>query len=321
MVIRARFGAWLGLAGVAPDEPASARRVSRWFEWVLVPLALWLPIQWSLESNGQIPVTAARAVDWLTWILFVAEAAIVGALVTDRTRYFRGNWLNLLIIVIGLPLLWDQGAWARAARALRLLLMVSLLTNLARVVRHMLSQNRLGPILAAIVIVTTLGGAVIGYFDPAFSRPMDGIWWAWVTVTTVGYGDMVPQTPAARIFAVTLMLLGVSMIALLSASLVAFFQEDEDREARHLRHMIWMKLQHMEEDAEARAKHNEVLLARLAAIEVALLKAVEERSTLERKVEQLFGHAAVPIADDGPKDSAPGTGPVAMILNPPSDDA
>ena len=251
MATRGRYGAWLGLAGVAPDEPARARRVSEWFEWVLVPLALWLPIQWSLESSGQ------------------------------------------------------QGSWARAARALRLLLMLSLLTNVARVVRHMLAQNRLGPILAAIVIVTTLGGAVIGYFDPAFSRPMDGIWWAWVTVTTVGYGDMVPQTPAARVFAVTLMLLGVSMIALLSASLVAFFQEDEEREARHVRRMIWMKLQHMEDDAEARARHHDELLARLASIELALLKAVEERSALERKLERLLAHVAAPTADDAPKDPAP----------------
>ncbi|MBL0029550.1 MAG: ion transporter [Rhodanobacteraceae bacterium] len=311
MATRGRYGAWLGLAGVAPDEPARARRVSEWFEWVLVPLALWLPIQWSLESSGQISAPTANLVAWLTWALFVAEAAVVGALVDDRARYFRSNWLNLLIIVTGLPLLWEQGSWARAARALRLLLMLSLLTNVARVVRHMLAQNRLGPILAAIVIVTTLGGAVIGYFDPAFSRPMDGIWWAWVTVTTVGYGDMVPQTPAARVFAVTLMLLGVSMIALLSASLVAFFQEDEEREARHVRRMIWMKLQHMEDDAEARARHHDELLARLASIELALLKAVEERSALERKLERLLAHVAAPTADDAPKDPAPNNGPIA----------
>lgn len=286
------FGHWIGLAGVAPDETASARRIGHWFEWLLVPLALWLPIQWSLEGSGQVSASTAQIVAWGTWLIFVAEAVVLGALVAHRGRYFRGNWLNLLIIVFGLPALWDNTDWAEFGRAARVLVILSLLANAARVVRHMLSQNRLGPILAAIVIVTTLGGAIIGYFDPGFARPLDGIWWAWVTVTTVGYGDLVPQTPAARVFAVILMLLGVSMIALLSASLVAFFQEDEEREARHVRRMIWMKLQHMEEDAAARAHHAEEMLQRLATIEMALLKAVEERSALERKLEQVLAARA-----------------------------
>ena len=232
--------------------------------------------------------------------LVIAQRA--GSLMEKLLFYSR---LNLLIIATGLPLLWEQSTWARA---LRLLLMLSLLNHAARVVRHMLAQNRLGPILAAIVIVTTLGGAIIGYFDPAFARPLDGIWWAWVTVTTVGYGDMVPQTPAARVFAVLLMLLGVSMIALLSASLVAFFQEDEEREARHVRRMIWMKLQHMEDDAEQRARHHEDLLARLAAIELALLRAVEDRAALERKFERLLARDTE-IRDAAPKGDAPHAGP------------
>ena len=306
MTLPNRFGTWIGLAGVAPNENARARRVSRWFEWILVPLALWLPIQWSLEASGSVSATTSNLIAWATWLLFVLEAAIVGRHVDDPARYFRSNWLNLVIIATGLPLLWEQSTWARSARALRLLLMISLLSHAVRMVRHMLAQNRSGPILGAIVIVTTLGGAIIGYFDPAFAHPLDGIWWAWVTVTTVGYGDMVPQTPAARVFAVILMLLGVSMIALLSASLVSFFQEDEDREARHVRHMIWMKLQHMEADAAQRAKHNEDMLSRLAAIELTLLRAVEERSALERKLERLIARDA---PEDGPAGKTPSDGP------------
>jgi voltage-gated potassium channel len=306
--MRNRFDRWVGLAGVAPDENARAREVGRWFEWVLVPLALWLPIQWSLEASGDISPTFSGLIDWATWLLFVLEAVVLARLTDRPAQYFRSNWLNLLIIVAGLPVLWTNGPWATTARALRLLLMLSLLTNAARVVRTMLAQNRLGPILASIVIVTTLGGAIIGYFDPGFARPLDGIWWAWVTVTTVGYGDLVPQTPAARVFAVILMLLGVSMIALLSASLVSFFQEDEEREAMHIRRMIWMKLQHMEADAEARARHHEELLARLAAIEIALLQSVEARVELERRLEAVLS-ADASAAVDAPKGNAPRAGP------------
>ena len=108
------------------------------------------------------------------------------------------------------------------------------------------------------------------------------------TVTTVGYGDLVPQTPAARMFAIALMILGVSMIALLSASLVSYFQAEEEREAARVRRQIWSKLQQIESEAEDRAQHNEALLNRLAAIELALVRAVEHRSALEQKIERLL---------------------------------
>ena len=302
----ARWPRWFGLAGVAPDEPLPVRRIGHAFEWVLIPLALWLPMQWSLESNRQIDAHLAELLGWLVWSVFVAEALVLGSLVGDKPRYFRSNWLNLLIIVFGIPTLWAGSPWATLARGARLLMMASLLTNAAHVVQRMLSMNRLGPILGAIVIVTTLGGLIIGYFDPAFARPLDGIWWAWVTVTTVGYGDLVPQTPAARMFAILLMILGVSMIALLSASLVSFFQAEEEREAARVRRLIWTKLQQIESEAEERARHNDALLHRLAAIELALVRAVEHRSALEQKIERLLAqhHLDAPDApsrgdDDG----------------------
>ena len=298
--MRSRVTHWIGLAGVVPSENARARRWGHRFEWMLISLALWLPIQWSLEANGDFSSSFTHGVGWLAWSLFVLEAFVVGAYVDDRRRYFRQNWLNLLVIVVGFPLIWSHGDWAGAARAARLLVMLPLLVKSGEMIKEMLSRNRLGPILAAIVMVTTLGGAVIGHFDPSFRHPLDGIWWAWVTVTTVGYGDLVPQTGVARVFAVGLMLLGVSMIALLSASLVTLFREEEDREAAHIRKLIWMKLQHMEEDAGRRAEHNEALLARLTAIELALLKAVEHRSVLESKIERLLATQNAPDANREP---------------------
>lgn len=284
----AHWPRWFGLAGVAPNEPAGVCRLGHAFEWVLIPLALWLPVQWSLESSGQIEAHVAEILGWLVWGVFVTEAVVLGSLVEHKLRYFRSNWLNLLIIVFGVPIFWAGSPWATLTRAARLLMMVSLLANAAHVVQRMLAMNRLGPILGAIVIVTSLGGLIIGYFDPAFSRPLDGIWWAWVTVTTVGYGDLVPQTPAARVFAIALMILGVCMIALLSASLVSYFQADEEREASRVRRLIWSKLQQMESEAEERAHHSDALLERLAAIEMALLHAVEHRTALEQKIELLL---------------------------------
>ena len=51
----------------------------------------------------------------------------------------------------------------------------------------------------------------------------DGLWWAVVTTTTVGYGDIAPKTGTGRLIAVVLMLVGTALIATIAASVSAYF--------------------------------------------------------------------------------------------------
>jgi voltage-gated potassium channel Kch len=54
----------------------------------------------------------------------------------------------------------------------------------------------------------------------------DALWWAIVTVTTVGYGDVSPATAEGRLIAVALMLIGIGVISALTATIASFFVED-----------------------------------------------------------------------------------------------
>ena len=61
----------------------------------------------------------------------------------------------------------------------------------------------------------------------------DAVWWAWATVTTVGYGDRYPVTTAGRGVAAVLMLCGIALLGLVTASLASFLvdrYQDEDEE-------------------------------------------------------------------------------------------
>jgi voltage-gated potassium channel len=56
-----------------------------------------------------------------------------------------------------------------------------------------------------------------------FNSVWDGIWWAVVTVTTVGYGDIYPHSVAARIVAMLVMLFGIGFLSVLTATIASRF--------------------------------------------------------------------------------------------------
>lgn len=71
------------------------------------------------------------------------------------------------------------------------------------------------------IVFTVVSGILISQVDPAISSIGDGIWFAWVTLTTVGYGDLVPRSTAGRLIGGVLTFLGVVFFSL-SANIAAF---------------------------------------------------------------------------------------------------
>jgi voltage-gated potassium channel len=61
----------------------------------------------------------------------------------------------------------------------------------------------------------------------------DGLWWAMTTVTTVGYGDKFPVTTEGRFLAVALMIMGISLVGVITASVAAWFVKISDAESRN----------------------------------------------------------------------------------------
>ena len=71
----------------------------------------------------------------------------------------------------------------------------------------------------------------------------DGLWLAFVSGATVGYGDIVPTTAASRIFAVFMVLLGYAMLSLVTASIAAMFVGDDEKQLRREMHRDIRSLQ------------------------------------------------------------------------------
>lgn len=220
---------FFGLSGVHREENRQAVKAGRLFEWPMILIAFWIILEWYIEVKSMSPLLLTVYSDWIIWYFFVIETLVLCYLVDDKYRFLRSNWGGLVIIIAGMPLLWDIFPFAGGFRILRLLVLFSLLFSMSSSARKILGHNHLGTTLMVSFIVVIFAGTMMAAIDPNIKTPLDGVWWAWVTVTTVGYGDVVPTSSAGRIFAGLLILLGIALFSMLTASFSAFFlSETED---------------------------------------------------------------------------------------------
>ena len=95
--------------------------------------------------------------------------------------------------------------------------------NLFGLLETLFNSRRLRTILAALLFFIFLFGYLFYVSEPDVRNLGDGIWWALVTITTVGYGDITPVTTLGRVVASSLMLLGLGLIATITAIVSAKF--------------------------------------------------------------------------------------------------
>lgn len=193
-----------------------------------------------LQEQGDTSL-AVQIADWAVWAVFVMEYSIEIALCSNRGAYARKNWLSLAVIVLSFPLVPAMLSLTRLARLSRLLRLVRLVGVTARALgelKAILSRQSLIYAMCITVLVIVAGGAALTLLEPQTVKGgvPDGIWWAIVTATTVGYGDITPQSHWGRAVAVIVMLAGVSLVSTLAASITTFFVgQQEEAELAELR--------------------------------------------------------------------------------------
>lgn len=117
-------------------------------------------------------------------------------------------------------------------------------TRINRLVR----QGLVYSLLLAVAILG-LGGVGFWVIDPRIDNLGDGLWLAFTTAATVGYGDLIPHTSASRIFSVLVVLLGLAVLSLVTASLSAIFVEKEvEAEEREIERTLLAELRVLREE-------------------------------------------------------------------------
>ena len=102
-------------------------------------------------------------------------------------------------------------------------------------------------------VILLLGGLGFWLLDPGVHTIADGLWLAFTTAATVGYGDLVPSTHASRMFAVIVVLLGLAVLSLATASLAAIFVEKdvEEGEERQMEHELMREIRQLRQEVQS----------------------------------------------------------------------
>ena len=195
--------------------------IENWERRTAIPLAflavLFLAL-WAVQvlvTLGPIGFDLVEGAILLIWVAFIVDFVFRFSFHKDKRAFLRANIIEIIAIIV--PAF-------RFLRVLRIVMAIGLLT---RVVQSL--QGRVNLYVAIVLPLLTFAGA-LGVFEAERFDPRanitnfgDALWWAAVTIFTVGYGDRYPVTWEGRSIAVVLMLGGVAMLSVITANLASFF--------------------------------------------------------------------------------------------------
>ncbi|MCB9150350.1 MAG: potassium channel family protein [Caldilineaceae bacterium] len=167
--------------------------------------------------------------DGLFSVIFLIDFAVTLGRAPDRKAYLKWGWIDLLGSLPALP-------WLRPFRLVRVVRILGRAHR--RELLRMVIQDRADSVLWAtstvVLITLVVSSALILPIERVapsanITTAEDALWWAFVTITTVGYGDRYPVTGLGRLMAAVLMTVGVGLFGVLSSYLAAQFLASADR--------------------------------------------------------------------------------------------
>jgi voltage-gated potassium channel len=205
------------------------RKVEKLWSPILTALAVLFLIAFSIPAFVTDLTDQARSaieiIQWVCWLAFALDLILGLATSRDKKEYLLKHPLEIASVL--LPFL-------RPLRLMRVISFGSLALQKIAMGKQFAITVKVAVTAVfvsyiAAVQITISERSVEGSNIKTFG---DGLWWAVTTVTTVGYGDRFPTTTEGRILAVMLMIVGISLVGVITASVASWFVRLSQEESR-----------------------------------------------------------------------------------------
>lgn len=145
----------------------------------------------------------------------------------DKKRFFLKNWTEIIAAIpfdlIMLPFVLNYARFLRLFKILKFIKVIALFSQFFETIDFFLKKTHLDEILGVsllVVLASTLG---LYLFDPSINSLFDSLWFVLSTITTVGYGDILPQSGVGRMIGLIILIIGVLIFSTITGAIASYF--------------------------------------------------------------------------------------------------
>jgi voltage-gated potassium channel len=209
--------------------PTNEERLERWERRTRPAIIAAAVVPLVGVSTGPDYTTLGAIIEIVSWVVFLVDLVVHVRL---RPHYLRSGVgrFDLTVVILTSPwyLFFGDGGQFVALLRLARLARVAMIGVKTPLIKRLL--ERLGRPFLYVAIMLFLSAAIVQRAEDhkhGFATFGDSLWWGIVTITTVGYGDIVPESRVGRITATALMLTGVALLGTVAASLASLFRAED----------------------------------------------------------------------------------------------
>ena len=197
---------------------SSFQKAEKFFEVpVMISVLMLIPVL-VIEYTQQTLEPVALYLNWGIWTVFLVEYVVLFYFSENKIDFIKSHKIELIIVIFSFPIVPIA-----LLNALRFFRLAALLNRFAATVKAIFNSKGLRFIVYATIAIVLFFGFLFYISEPDVQTYSDGLWWALVTITTVGYGDITPLTNLGRIIASALMVMGIGFIATITAAVSSYF--------------------------------------------------------------------------------------------------
>ena len=215
-----------------PSQTEAAKRLSP-LEIITLIFSIYVLIALLIQSLVPLSPDAVALLDWadlLVCIVFLTDFFVRFKQAPSKLAFLKWGWIDFVSSIPAVNV-FRVGRVARIIRILRVLRAFRSTKNLVLYLSRERKTTSLAAVTAITLVAIVFAAIAVLQFetspDSNIKNAEDALWWAFVTVTTVGYGDKFPLSTEGRVVACILMVIGVGLFGTFTGFIASLFVQPE----------------------------------------------------------------------------------------------